>query len=349
MNCAEFKGCLNDSIDQELGSAEQAGFDAHRASCEACQAEYTAELAMLAGLRAMPMVGPPEGFADRVLANVYKSVVEQEAAPQQNHHRQRFVLGCAEFKDCLNDGIDQELDSAEQAGFDAHRASCEACQAVHTAELAMLAGLRAMPVTEPPEGFADRVLANVYKSAVEQKAPPQQNHHRQSFVLGFGSAAAAALAVWVVVGMSPGEMSGTGNGPEQIATNVETNKMVVEQPVVQQQQPVMSIAVNTERTIKLAFASSESLQGAKITIRLPENVALVGYPGRRQLSWETNLKKGDNLLSLPIVATQVAQGELIADIEYEGRVKTLTLSLDIGAEALPATSSVDSKFHLLIG
>ncbi len=281
MNCAEFKGCLNDSIDQELGSVEQAVFDAHRASCEACQVVYAAELAMLEGLRAMPVVEPPEGFADRVLANAYEA----------------------------------------------------------EAELAMLERLRTMPVAEPPEGFADRVLANAYKAAVEQNVPPRQNHHRRGFALGFGSAAAAALAVWVVVGMSPGELSDTGNASESVIAS--TGEVV--------EQPTMSITVNTQQTIRLAFASNESLQGAKITIRLPENVALVGYPGRRQLSWETNLKKGDNLLNLPIIATQVAQGELIADIEYEGRVKTLTLNLETGAEALPATSSVDSKFHLLIG
>jgi len=259
-------------------------------------------------------------------------------------------MNCAEFKDCLDDSIDQELGSAEQAVFDAHRASCETCQVVYTAELAMLEGLRAMPVVEPPEGFADRVLVNVYKNAATQDVPQRQSHHRQGFALGFGSAAAAALAVWVVVGMSPGELSDTDGVPAQVvASTGATNGTVVveEQPVTQA--PVMSITVNTQQTIRLAFASSESLQGAKITIRLPENVALVGYPGRRQLSWETNLKKGDNLLSLPIIATQIAQGELIADIEYEGRVKTLTLNLETGAEALPATSSVDGKFHLLIG
>ncbi len=255
-------------------------------------------------------------------------------------------MNCAEFKSCLNDSIDQELGLAEQAAFDTHRASCEACQVVYAAEWTMLEGLRAMPVTEPPEGFADRVLANVYESAgvVKRNVPPQQSHHRRGFMLGFGSAAAAALAVWVVVGMSPDELSGAGSASEQVVASVETNKTAVEQ-----QQPVVSIALNTQQTIRLAFASSESLQNAKITIRLPENVALVGYPGRRQLSWETNLKKGDNLLSLPIVATQVAQGELIADIEYEGRVKTLTLSLEADVKALPARSSVEHQFHLLIG
>jgi len=240
-------------------------------------------------------------------------------------------MNCAEFNRCLNDSIDQELDRVEQAAFNVHQASCEACQAMYAAELVMLKGLRAMPVVEPPEGFADRVLANAYKEAGRQNMPLQQNHHRQGFVRGFGSAVAAALAVWVVVGMFPGELPDASDVPELVVASTNTNEAVVEQPVV-------SIVLNTQQTIRLAFASSEALTGAKITIRLPENVALVGYPGHRQLSWETDLKKGDNLLSLPIIATQMAQGELVADIEYEGRVKTLMLNLEIGAEAAPTTS-----------
>ena len=259
-------------------------------------------------------------------------------------------MNCTEFNNCLNDSIDRELAAAEQAAFDAHQASCAACRAVYTAELARLeewrAMLRAMPVVQPPAGLADRVLANVYKSAVKQDVSPPQNHHRQGFMLGFGSAAAAALAVWVVVGMSPGELPDTGSAPEQVVASADTGKTVADKVA---KQPVLSIALNTQQTVRLAFASSESLKGAKITIRLPENVALVGYPGRRQLSWETDLEKGDNLLSLPIIATQVAQGELVADIEYGDRVKTLTLNLDIGAEATSSVDKVDNKVRLLVG
>lgn len=228
-------------------------------------------------------------------------------------------MNCTEFNNYLTDGTDQELGAPEQAAFDAHRASCPACQAVYASELEMLEALRAMPVMEPAAGFADRVLANAYKNAIHQQASRQENHHRRGFMLGFGSAAAAALAMWVVVGMSPNGLPGAANAPEQTVASAEAIS------------PVLDIALNTKRTIKLAFASGESLQGAKITIRLPENVALVGYPGRRELSWETNLKKGDNLLSLPVMATQVASGELIADIEYQGRVKTLRLNLKTNA------------------
>lgn len=249
-------------------------------------------------------------------------------------------MNCTEFNNNLTDGTDQELAAAEQAIFDAHRAACSACQALYTSEIRMLEMLRAMPVVEPPAGFADRVLANTFKHASAQSAQNTQsgsqhkNHHRQGFMVGFGSAAAAALALWVVVGMSPSELAGTASAPEQTVASRDAK------------QPVLAIALNAQQTIKLAFASSESLKGAKITIRLPENVALVGYPGRRQLSWATNLKKGDNLLKLPVIATQVASGELIADIEYKGQVKTLRLNLETNAVG---TSSNHIEFKQSIG
>ncbi len=233
-------------------------------------------------------------------------------------------MNCTEFNNNLTHGSDQELDVSEQAAFDTHRASCAACQAVYDSEMCMLESLRAMPVATPPAGFADRVLANTFKDAANRNVSQQQNHHLQGFVVGFGSAAAAALAMWVVVGMSPDALPTVDNvagrsAPEQTVASAEAK------------QPSLSIALNAQQTIKLAFASGEALKGAKITIHLPENVALVGYPGRRQLSWETNLKKGDNLLSLPIMATQVASGELVADIEYAGQVKTLKLNLETSA------------------
>lgn len=239
-------------------------------------------------------------------------------------------MNCTEFNNYLTDGTDQELGVPEQAAFDAHRASCPACQATYASELAMLETLRAMPVVEPAAGFADRVLAN----AIKQNVTQQQNHHRRGFMLGFGSAAAAALAMWVVVGMSPSGLPTGTPAPEQTVASAETK------------QPALSIALNAKQTIRLAFASGEALKGAKITIRLPDNVALVGYPGRRQLSWETNLKKGDNLLSLPVMATQVASGELVADIEYQGQVKTLRLNIEANAAG---ASSQNIEFNEFVG
>ena len=222
----------------------------------------------------------------------------------------------------VNDNGPDGLSVEQQAEFDAHRESCEICRASYEAEIALLAGLQKMPVPEPSAGFADRVLG----AAIAQNgARNAGHHHRHGFLLGFGSAAVAALALWVVVGVFPGANSPVGTvADETLAAN--TAPATNEAP-----KPVLSIALNQQQDIKLAFYSGEPLKGARITIRLPENVALVGYPGRRQLSWTTDLKKGDNMLRLPVVATQIARGELVADIEYRDQLKTLTLGLEANA------------------
>jgi len=263
-------------------------------------------------------------------------------------------MNCTEFKDIIDDVlVAQRGDSLvgreveQRAAFDAHRASCGACQTLYASETALVDALRAMPVPEPSSGFADRVLARAVEQAQKTEGTlSHQHHHRRGFVLGFGSAAAAALAMWVVVGMFPGETPKGTDPAQQTVASVTKSGQVAKQPQSDNKQPELSIALNKQQNIKLAFYSGEPLDGAKITIRLPENVALVGYPGRRQLSWETSLKKGDNLLSLPVIATQVARGELVADIEYQGRVKTLKVNLETSSAG---ASSVGAKLKPLVG
>ena len=263
-------------------------------------------------------------------------------------------MNCTEFNHYLDEGIDQGLgepavaDAEKSEAFQAHLGSCEACKAVYTAEMRIIESLRAMPVPVPTADFEDRVLANAFKANAQTHSTQQKHHHRQGFMVGFGTAAAAALAVWIGVGLPTQEEATVAKAPDQLVASTDRAQQKAEpavkqtevvtqvaqapaepKPIAKQpvKQPVLSIALHTQKKVKLAFASSQALTGAKITIRLPDNVALVGYPGRRQLSWETNLKKGDNLLSLPVVATQVASGELIADIEYKGQVKTLRVNL----------------------
>jgi len=240
-------------------------------------------------------------------------------------------MNCTEFNSTFTDADGNGPDGfsiGQQAEFDVHRGSCEACQAVYEAEAALLIGLRKMPVPEPSANFEDRVLRAAIAQPGAQNIGRQQRH---GFVLGFGSAAVAAMALWVVVGVFPEASSPVSTiADETLAANsVPTNAAATNSaPANDVHKPVLSIALNQQQDIKLAFYSGESLKGAKITIRLPDNVALVGYPGRRQLSWTTNLKKGDNLLRLPVIATQIARGELTADIEYGDQLKTLTLGLE---------------------
>jgi len=279
-------------------------------------------------------------------------------------------MNCTEFKDTftylstgdIESGLDK-LASELQAQFETHQQGCSACQSLYVdgleAELAAdldaqlvskLGGddLKRMLVPDPSLGFADRVLltAVTANEADKTRRHPASNQ-RNGFFMGFGSAAVAAMALWVASDMFPGSEITSGQSvTEQLATEQVSESAtkqivaVLDEAVTKNtpikstdsDNPVMSIVLHQKQDIKLAFFSAEPLTGAKITIHLPENVALVGYPGRRELSWTTNLKKGDNLLRLPIIATQIARGDLVANIEYENKMKTLTLSLESFAD-----------------
>ncbi len=239
-------------------------------------------------------------------------------------------MKCTDFQNQIDDYSSADLSSEAKADSEAHLESCSDCSKAVDDHNSLLASLKAMPIPGPSEGFAVRAL----RLAAESETVGENSHHRRGFMVGFGSAAVAALGLWVVVGVlpqqTPLQVPGENGSVEmaKVSTSVETN--------VGNNIPEFSIALNEQRDIKLAFFSSEDLKGATITLQMPENVALVGYEGQRKLVWKANLAKGDNTLRLPIIATSVATsktgGQLVAHIEYMGKVKMLKVNLAIGAE-----------------
>jgi len=227
-------------------------------------------------------------------------------------------MKCADFTQGMDDFLDGELDgdldAQRQMAMQAHLETCEACRRALGKAREFQQALGAMPIPEPSEGFTDRVM----RVAVERNVG---RHHRRGFAVGFGSAVAAGLALWLVVGllpMQPGQQSDEGAVSE------------------------ISIAVNEPREVTLAFHSVRALEGARITISLPENVALVGYPGRRTLEWQTNLAEGNNILRLPVVATGAEGGQLVAVLEHGNKTRTLKINL----KAVKANLSEQSLFRL---
>ena len=116
------------------------------------------------------------------------------------------------------------------------------------------------------------------------------------------TAAIASLVIWFV-------------------SSVFVTDTYVEQP------QMIAVAMNQAQTVSLIFDSHTDIQLAKLRIDLPDNMELDGYPGRRELTWQTSLKKGQNILDLPIMAIGVGQGELLAQLNYDGTVKILRVVL----------------------
>ncbi len=214
-------------------------------------------------------------------------------------------MTCDGFYGRIDDYLDNELPAAQRDAFERHLDDCAGCQQRFLREQALRADLRAMPIPAPSVDFAERVLRQAVKNDV-------RHHHRHGFVTGFGSALVAGLALWVVIGFLPVQHAVVPQGaePRQIVS-------------------IALDALNEKQDVSLVFNAERAVLGARISIELPDNVIIAGYPGRKRLEWRTDLAKGSNLLRLPVIASQADSGQLIAHIEHDNRVTTLKIQIDV--------------------
>ena len=161
--------------------------------------------------------------------------------------------------------------------------------------------LKEYPAPDADPGFYDRAIVR----AVHQGSRRQRN--RWLFA-GFGSAIAAGLAIWAITAML-----------------MTTPQLPDAEPTI----PGVTIAMEQERTVRLVFSSAQAMDSATLTVSLPDGIELAGFPGQREITWETSLKEGKNLLPLTLIALTPAGGELLARLEHKDRNRTFRLRVDV--------------------
>ena len=161
--------------------------------------------------------------------------------------------------------------------------------------------LRDYPAAEPTEGFYERALVRASHEGMRR----QRNRW---LMTGFGSAIAAGLVLWFIGGflLSSPELSEPGAAIPGVT-------MTLEEP----------------RTVNLVFASNEALDAATLTVILPVGLELAGFPGQREITWQTSLAEGRNLLPLELIALTPAGGEVLARLEHADRSRTFRLRIDV--------------------
>lgn len=161
--------------------------------------------------------------------------------------------------------------------------------------------LKDYPTPQAEAGFYDQALAR----ATHQGARKLRNRW---LATGFGSAIAAGLAAWLVFGFLLG-----------------TPAQDVPEPTL----PGVTIALEEAKTVRLMFASRQALDSAMLTVSLPDGVELSGFPGQREITWETSLVEGKNVLPLTLVALTPAGGEVFAKLQHGDREQTFRLKVNI--------------------
>ena len=150
--------------------------------------------------------------------------------------------------------------------------------------------------------------AGFYEQALVRATHEGSRRQRNRWMLtGFAAAIAATLAVWVVGGM----LLGSPEIPDAA-------------PI-----PGVTVALEEPHTVNLVFASATALDVATLTVSLPDGIELDGFPGQREITWETSLTAGKNLLPLTLVALGPNGGELLARLEHDDRDRTFRLRVDI--------------------
>lgn len=218
-------------------------------------------------------------------------------------------MNCNQIQQNLDEYVDGTLDNNQLADIDLHIRSChDCCEALEQLRV-LRDALRQMPVEPARSGFAQAALMQARQVNAIQSTPhprpavKREPFYRHWFAAGFGGAFAAGLALWAVF---------TLIGPIQPASEM----------------PMFSIAVQQTRNVSLAINVPEEMDGVTLSVELPENFEIAGHRGKQQLAWQTRLKQGRNVLTLPVVALTQGQGQLVAKVVRNQKSKMLRVNLN---------------------
>ena len=204
-------------------------------------------------------------------------------------------MNCSETRVRLDDYYDDELSVLEFRAVNEHLVSCDECNHELQAVDALRQALKALPVAEVDDDFENRVLGEVRKHYAGRSG--------SKFMAGFMTAVAAGLALW-------------------FATSI----FIPQLPVDNTSQVVM-VALDDAYVVRLKFDAPVDLDKVTLSIGLPDNIELEGYTDRKELTWQTQLKQGQNVLALPLKAVAIGEGELVAQIFYGDKSRSFRVKL----------------------
>jgi anti-sigma factor RsiW len=212
-------------------------------------------------------------------------------------------MHCNEFTAALDDYLDDRLDPSARDACELHLRDCPQCSATTAQARRVIDALAVYPVTAPSDGFAERALERA-RTASRKRSP-----RKTPRLIAGGFIVAFAASIFTVIY--------TGLLVE--APNTELAAGL----------PSVAMSVDEDRIVNLVFTSATALDEVSLLVDLPEGVELVGYEGRRQVRWTTQLQSGRNVLPLELVARAPRSGQLVASLEHGEQRKVFRVYLDV--------------------
>jgi hypothetical protein len=193
--------------------------------------------------------------------------------------------------------FDGELSDRDRKVIDDHLVTCASCRTEYDKEKRMLLALKDLPV----QGLSHDFSATIITKAIG-RAQRQAMKKTGTYV---GGALAACLALWIAV----------------------STPISLRQQPMSPQSDQFSLALNTPKEIKVLLTATEDLEMASVTIRLSSNLEIQGYPANQEITWKTNIRKGKNYLTLPVIARMPGEAKLIAEVSHQDKSKLFKLNM----------------------
>ncbi|MES9946244.1 MAG: zf-HC2 domain-containing protein [Candidatus Thiodiazotropha sp.] len=222
-------------------------------------------------------------------------------------------MNCNNVKSLLDEYLDNDLTLPERAEVDAHLVTCGSCQSEFKTGQRLLRNLQALPVPSIRSGFQRQAFTQARRA---------HDNNRSGFVLGFSSAVAAGILIWLGLAW----------------WQIQLPSAVVQMPgvVLQVEQP---------NDVRLVFNANEDLQPVDFTLLLPPGVLLQGHPSQQEIRWQDRLVKGRNVLNLVLIASRKVEGEVVAVISHHGQKRRflvpLKSELNRSGARLPLTKAIN--------
>ena len=233
-------------------------------------------------------------------------------------------MNCNDVRAQLDDYLDpRDADSRVDhdrlaASIALHVQGCPDCRSELMERQRLRDDLRALPVATPDADFLARAVAvAAARNGHHDARRRQQDHGNGGRRRWRAPATLTALAAALMLAFALGTLVQPPDpAPEPVYRTIH-------------------LIADTVTPVKLAFSSERALPDARLSLNLPVGVELVGYDGRSDLSWSTDLEAGTNVLRLPLVGRRLGTDFLIARLQHPSGSKTFRLQVTVNNSGAP--------------
>ena len=207
-------------------------------------------------------------------------------------------MKCDEVKVLINAYIDQSLSADDVAEFERHCTDCHACSLEVDALLRQKQLLASLPAAELDTEVKKRLLDTAVKT-VERVPQKAKTALIPSTVYRF--AAVAMISAIALFAAMP-----------YISTPGDKGEYMV-------------MVSDQVQTITVAIESEQAIDTVKMHVELSDNLELKGFGSKRQVNWDAGLKKGVNVISLPIIGIAQGEGDITTRVQINGNEKVMRI------------------------